>query len=106
MNRLQRGIFNLLLIIGIGIGLLPTTRAENLDKSLKMKDLPAAVQRTVQEQSKWATRRGLAKEIKNGKTVYELSLQANGRSKDLLIDPTGRFWKSKKKLLWLRSCYW
>ena len=59
------------------------------EKKVKMKDLPKAVQKTVQEQSKGATIRGLAKEVEDGKTFYEAELTVNGHNKDVLIDPTG-----------------
>jgi uncharacterized membrane protein YkoI len=59
------------------------------EKRVKMTDLPAGVQRTVQQQSKGAVIRGLSKEVENGKTYYEAELKVNGHNKDLLIDPTG-----------------
>ena len=59
-------------------------------KILDMNKLPAAVQRTVREQTKGATIRGLAKEVENGKTQYELETKVNGHNRDLLIDPAGK----------------
>jgi uncharacterized membrane protein YkoI len=56
---------------------------------VQMKDLPEAVQKTVQEQTKTAKLRGLAKEIEDGKTFYEAETTVNGKSRDILIDPTG-----------------
>ena len=59
------------------------------EKKVKMQDLPAAVQKTVQEQTKNATLKGLSKEVESGKTMYEVETVANGKSRDLLVDPTG-----------------
>ena len=59
------------------------------EKRVAMKDLPAAVQKTVREQSRGATIRGLARETENGKTNYEVELRVNGHNKDVLIDPSG-----------------
>lgn len=59
------------------------------EKRVKMKDLPAAVQKTVQEQSRGATLKGLTKEVEGGKTYYEAELLVNGHTKDVLIDPAG-----------------
>jgi uncharacterized membrane protein YkoI len=59
------------------------------EKRVQMKDLPEPVQKTVQEQTKTAKLRGLAKEIENGKTFYEAETTAGGKSRDILIDPTG-----------------
>lgn len=54
-----------------------------------MKDLPAAVQKTVREQSQGATIHGLARETEDGVTNYEVELKVNGHSKDVLIAPSG-----------------
>jgi predicted aspartyl protease len=59
------------------------------EKRVKMESLPPAVQKTVQEQSKGATIRGLSQEIEDGKTFYEAELKVNGHNKDVLIDPAG-----------------
>ena len=59
------------------------------EKRVRMKDLPAAVQKTVREQSQGAVIRGLARETENGKTNYEVELRVNGHNKDVLIDPSG-----------------
>jgi uncharacterized membrane protein YkoI len=60
------------------------------EKKIQMKDLPAAVQQAVQEQSKGATLRGLTKEVENGKTEYEAALTVNGHSKDISFDAAGK----------------
>jgi hypothetical protein len=59
------------------------------DQRAKLKNLPPAVQKTVEEQSNGAKIRGLSKEVEKGKTQYELELMVNGHSKDMIIDPTG-----------------
>lgn len=63
--------------------------SQDQEKRVKMKDLPPAVQKTVREQSKGATIRGLAQETEDGKTNYEVELKVNGHNKDVLIDPSG-----------------
>lgn len=54
-----------------------------------MKDLPEAVRKTVQEQSKGATLRGLSREVEKEQTFCEAELRVNGHNKDLLIDSSG-----------------
>ena len=63
--------------------------AQDHEKRVRMKDLPAAVQRTVREQSRGAAIRGLSQETENGKTNYEAELRVNGHNRDVLIDPSG-----------------
>jgi uncharacterized membrane protein YkoI len=60
------------------------------EKKMKLADLPAPVQKTVQEQTKSAELKGLSKEVEDGKTFYEIETTANGKSRDLLVDPEGQ----------------
>lgn len=60
------------------------------ETKIQRSDLPAAVQKTVDEQSKGAIVRGFAKEIEKGQTIYEVELTANGHSKDISIDANGK----------------
>jgi len=59
------------------------------EKAITMKDLPAAVQRTVQEQIKGAAILHLSKEFEGGKTVYEVEMQVKGHGKDVTIGASG-----------------
>ncbi len=51
--------------------------------------LPAAVERTVAEQSKGATIKGFSKELEDGRTTYEVELRVAGHTKDVTMDSTG-----------------
>ncbi|HMV49785.1 MAG TPA: hypothetical protein PLD20_15935 [Blastocatellia bacterium] len=68
---------------------LGPAQTEETERPVKMKDLPAAVQATVREQSKGATIRGLSEEIEKGQTFYEVSLLVKGRVRDVLMDANG-----------------
>src|SRR5437867_6190605 len=68
---------------------LGTAWAEGGEQKVKMSDLPKAVQKTVQEQSKGATVRGLSKEVEDGKTYYEVEMTVDGHGKDVTIDGAG-----------------
>jgi uncharacterized membrane protein YkoI len=76
-------------VLILGVSLLLCVSAQGSEKKVKMKDLPKAVQKTVQEQSNGGTISGLSKEVEHGKTYYEVELKVNGHGKDMLIDPTG-----------------
>ena len=52
-------------------------------------DLPAAVQKTADEQSKGATVRGYTMETEGGQLEYEVELIVKGHSKDVSIDAKG-----------------
>ena len=58
-------------------------------EKLQMKDLPPAVQKTVQEQTKGAEIRGLSTETEKGKTTYEVETMVNGKHRDFLVDVKG-----------------
>jgi len=59
------------------------------EKKIKKEELPAAVQKTADEQSKGATVRGYSMEKENGKSIYEVQLTVNGKSRDVSIDAGG-----------------
>jgi hypothetical protein len=86
---MQRIASTVWLLLGLSLLSLPSMANQASEKKVKLKDLPQAVQKTVQEQSKGASIRGLAEETDDGKTFYELELRVKGHSKDVLIDGEG-----------------
>ncbi len=60
------------------------------EKKITKKDLPAAVQKAVDEQTKGAEIVGYTKEVEKGKTEYEVETKVNGHTRDLLFDPAGK----------------
>jgi len=59
------------------------------EKKLKKSELPAAVQKAVDEQSQGATVVGFSTEKENGQTIYEAQLTVNGKNRDISFDPKG-----------------
>ena len=59
------------------------------EKHIQKSDLPAAVQKTADEQTKGATVRGYSKETEDGKLEYEVEMTVSGHSKDVSMDPDG-----------------
>lgn len=60
------------------------------EKPIKRAELPAAVQKTADEQSKGATVRRYVKDSEGGKPAYEVEMTVDGHSKDVSIAPDGR----------------
>ena len=60
------------------------------EKKLQMTDLPPAVRKAVQEETKGATIVSIAKETENGTTMYEIETMVNGHSRDLMFDAAGK----------------
>ena len=60
------------------------------EKKIKIKDLPPAVRKTVDELGKTSTLVGFAKEVEDGKTMYEAETKVNGKTRDLTIDAEGK----------------
>jgi hypothetical protein len=58
-------------------------------KSLALKDLPAAVQKTVQEQAQGAEIKNISKETEKGVTQYEVETIVNGKHRDFNVDTKG-----------------
>jgi hypothetical protein len=60
------------------------------EAKIALKDLPAAVQKSVQDFAKGAKLLGVSKEEETGKTVYRVETIRIGSSKDALIDAEGQ----------------
>jgi hypothetical protein len=73
----------------VAVSLLAVPVCVAQEKKIKRSDLPAAVEKTVQVESRGATIRDFSEEKENGKTYFELEMVVNGRGKDVTIDPTG-----------------
>jgi uncharacterized membrane protein YkoI len=69
--------------------LLCGVNAAAQEKQLKKSDLPAAVQKTADEQSKGATVKGYSSEVEEGKLEYEVALTVNGHARDVAIAADG-----------------
>jgi uncharacterized membrane protein YkoI len=59
------------------------------EKLIKKADLPNAVRKTAEEQTRGATVRGYTEDTEDGKLEYEIELLIDGHTKDLTIDPSG-----------------
>jgi Zn-dependent oligopeptidase len=59
------------------------------EKKLQMKDLPPAVQKTVQDQTKGAEIKGISSETEKGKLTYEIETMVSGKHRDFLVDAKG-----------------
>jgi uncharacterized protein YpmB len=69
----------------VGVSLVGLAMA----KQLQMKDLPAAVQRTVQENLKGGEIKSISKEKEKGVIQYEVATMVNGKHRDFNVDGTG-----------------
>ena len=56
---------------------------------LTVKDLPKAVQATVQKETQGAEIVGISKESEDNKTIYEIETKIKGHTRDMLIDDKG-----------------
>jgi uncharacterized membrane protein YkoI len=65
------------------------TVASAAEKKLQMKDLPPAVQKAVQDQTKGAEIKGISSETEKGKVSYEVETIASGKHRDISFDAKG-----------------
>ena len=59
-------------------------------KSLALKDLPAADQKTVEETLKGGEIKSISKETEDGVTQYEIESMLNGKHRDFNVDTKGK----------------
>ena len=88
--RIIKNTHTLLSLSILTLLIAPFALAQSKESKVKLKDLPAPVQQTVKEQSQGAIVRGLAKEVEDGQTVYELELNVAGHTKDMMIAADGK----------------
>lgn len=69
-----------------GIGLAAPQAPSHVDLS----KLPPAVRATVEAETRNATLKSVGKETEKGQVQYEVETLVNGKSRDLLIDPSGK----------------
>jgi uncharacterized membrane protein YkoI len=60
------------------------------ETKIKFENLPPAVQKSVKDETRNATIVGIVKEKEKGKTVYEVETKVNGKTRDIMIDSTGK----------------
>jgi uncharacterized membrane protein YkoI len=75
------------------VALLAGPAAQKPAAKVDLSKFPAAVRATIEAETKNATLKGVSKEIEKGRTQYEVETLVNGtpaRSRDLLVDPTGK----------------
>jgi hypothetical protein len=77
-----------------GLSLIAAAAETKINKS----DLPAAVQRTAEEQSQGATVRGYSKDREDGKLEYEVQMTSDGHSKDVTIAPNGQLMEIEEEV--------
>jgi uncharacterized membrane protein YkoI len=59
------------------------------EKKYALKDLPLAVQKTVEAESKGAEIKNIGKETEHGVTQYEVETMLNGKHRDFNVDTKG-----------------
>jgi uncharacterized membrane protein YkoI len=80
---------------------LTEAEEEGNEQKVQLAELPAAVQRAVNEHSKGinATLVGYSKEVKAGKTLYEAEMKVNGRTRDVTFDQAGKLVSVEQEVL-------
>jgi len=63
---------------------------EKKEKSLALKDLPPAVQKTIQAEVKGGEIKNIGKETEDGVAQYEVETVVNGKHRDLNVDIKGK----------------
>lgn len=80
-NKLMAAVLALASCVALG--------ASAQERRLKKSDLPPAVQRAVEKESKGATIRGYSSETEQGQLQYEVDMTVRGHSRDVAFAPDG-----------------
>ena len=80
------------------VGMLAVGLSFAAEKKIGRSELPAAVEKAVQEQSVGATVKGFVKDTTGGKTEYEVEMTINGLGKDVVIATDGAVLEVEEEL--------
>jgi hypothetical protein len=73
-------------------------KREGNEGKLALKNLPSAVQATIQKETRDSKIIGISREADNGRTLYEIETMAKGHSKDMLIDDKGNLTEIEEEI--------
>ncbi|HUA61078.1 MAG TPA: hypothetical protein VML19_20105 [Verrucomicrobiae bacterium] len=76
-------------VVLLGITIAAASAPEEKGKSLQLSSLPAAVQKTIQDNLKGADIKSIGKEKEDGVEQYEVETRLNGKSRDFNVDIKG-----------------
>ena len=76
----------------------PASKESDGETKVQLKSLPPAVRATVETETKSATLKGISKEKEKGQTVYELETVVDGRTRDLMIDASGKVYQVEEQI--------
>jgi uncharacterized membrane protein YkoI len=68
----------------------PASKKAAAPPAVDLSRLPAPVRATIEAETKNATLKHVGKETEKGKVQYEVETLVNGKSRDLLVDPSGK----------------
>lgn len=83
-NRMEASVLG----IGLCLALALSARAE--EKTIALKDAPAAVQKAIADQLMGGRLKALSVETDDGNTEYEAELAVDGREKTVVVDSSGK----------------
>jgi hypothetical protein len=76
-------------IRNLGVLCLAAAVAAAGEKAVKLRDLPPAVQKAMEQETKGAVVKGYAQETEDGKVFYEVETKRDGVARDVTFDTSG-----------------
>ena len=67
-------------------------------RKVDLSQYPGPVRETIQRETQHATLKGVSKEKEKGQTQYEVETIVDGKSRDLLLDPTGKILEIEEEI--------
>jgi hypothetical protein len=81
------------------------SQAATQEKKLKRSELPAAVLKTVEQESQGATISGYSSEMDDGRLVYEVAMRVRGHGRDVLIGADGSVLEIEEEVARILACH-
>jgi hypothetical protein len=81
-------------------GFTVSTNGELLDEQVFMDEIPEAVQKSIQAQSKRGRLGEMKKSVEDGETYYQVDVISLRKTVTVAFDSDGKFWGEEEDMLW------
>lgn len=91
---MKRSLTAMTVALGLALGSWTTANAQEKQEQkehVNLKDLPQAVQSTIQQQAQGGQIREIEKETEKGQTYYEVKVQKGGQKQEFKVGLDGKY---------------
>ena len=96
----QKQLFRIVVAtLAVAIGAITVARAEEKEEKVSLKDVPAAVKKTIEEKAKDAKINEIEKKTEDKKVTFEVKIEKDKKEREFYVAEDGKFlgWEDEDK---------